>query len=177
MPLRKIAVSGSKSSGKSILFQAIIDELSNNDLPFRGFKTSFVESGILWFDWINMEHEKIEMGQKTGKRSMKPFLDNLDRIGEILLKTKGNFSIFVADEIGFLEQFSKAMQRGIFKAISDAPFSFFTIKKDEYPFLKRLREIEGLKICDLDGKDWQQKKEIKRMLSGSFFNKNYSGNP
>jgi len=69
------------------------------------------------------------------------------------------------------------MQRGIFKAISDAPFSFFTIKKDEYPFLKRLREIEGLKICDLDGKDWQQKKDIKRMLSGSFFNKNYSGNP
>lgn len=169
---RRIAICGDKHSGKSTLFQAIFDQLISNDVQISGFKTYFVESDSLWLEWIQLEHPKIEMGRKTGKRSLKPFFENLDRIGEILLQQDMTSTYFVADELGFLEQFSKTMQRGIMKAISDAPFSIFTMKNVEYPFLKQIREIEGLGICDLGGRDWQQKKVMIQSILGMINDQN-----
>jgi len=160
MPHHKIALCGSKGSGKSTVFQSVIEKMRDEGVPFSGFKTFFLETGRLWLEWIHMEYEKTPMGEKTGKQAMKPFLGNLDKIGDILLQQDMGTKIFVADEIGFLEQFSKPMQRGIIKAITDAPFSFFTMKNADYPFIKGLKNLEGLQIFDLDRNDWQQKEDM-----------------
>ncbi len=171
MPQTRIAVSGSKGSGKTTVFESVVDSLNNNHVKFYGFKTFFVASGVLWLEWIHLECEKIQIGKRTGIRSMKPFLENLDRIGKILLQQNMKSRMFVADEIGFLEQLSKTMQKGIIKSITDAPSSFFTMKKDAYPFLEQVREIEGLRIYDLDGRDWQQKEDMIQKLSEGFYKK------
>lgn len=130
-----------------------------NHISFAGFKTFFLPSGALWLEWIDQK-ERILMGQKTSKYSMKPVLENLDRIGNRLLQMDVKLKIFVADEIGFLEQLSKSLQRGIYKVLTDAPFSFFTIKNVDYPFLNRLKTMEEMQIIDLDGMNWQQKHEM-----------------
>ncbi len=161
MPQRRIAIIGSRGSGKSTCFQAVVDEIKKDQLPFAGFKTYFLDSRALWLEWINLDEERVLMAYKTGKRSMNPFLENLNRIGEILLQMDMKSKIFVADEIGFLEQLSKNLQRGIYKAIMDAPFSFFTMKNLDYPFLKQLKKLEGIRILDFDGMDWEQKEKIR----------------
>jgi len=160
MPQNRIAIIGGRGTGKSTCFQAVVDELKKNHVPFAGFKTLFLPSGALWLEWINHDEENVLMGQKTGMRSMKPVLGNLDRIGERLLQMDVKSKIFVADEIGFLEQLSKSLQRGIYKAVTDAPFSFFTMKNVDYPFLLLLKNLKGLRMINLGGMDWQQKNEI-----------------
>lgn len=159
MPQDRIAIIGGRGSGKSTCFQAIVNEIKLDQVPFAGFMTHFFNSGALWLEWINMNEKRILMAQKTGKHSMKPFLLNLDRIGEILLQMDMKSKIFVADEIGFLEQLSKSFQRGIYKVITDAPFSFFTMKNLDYPFLEQLKKLEGIQIFNLDGMDWKEKRK------------------
>src|SRR6056297_2770490 len=160
MPQRRIAICGGMGTGKTTCFQSIVDEMKKSRVPFTGFKTYFHFSGALWLEWINQDEETVLMGQKTGKCSMKPFIENLDRIGEILQQIDMTSKIFVVDEIGFLEQLSKNFQRGIYKSVSDAPFSFFTLKNGDNPFLNRLKTREKLQIINLDTMDWQQKKDI-----------------
>lgn len=101
---------------------------------------------------------------------MKPVFENLDKIGELLLHMDWQSKYFVADEIGFLEQLSKSLQRGIYKAVTDAPFSIFTIKNVDYPFLKRLKTMERLQILDLDTMDWHQKGDIPKRVMGRLNN-------
>lgn len=111
-----------------------------------------------------MAYQPVVMAQKTGKQSMKPFLHRLDEIGEILQQTSMISKIFVADEIGFLEQFSISMQRGIIKAITDAPFSIITMKKGDYPLIKQMIALDDLILYDLDEYDWHQKTALKQRI-------------
>ncbi|MFW6263043.1 MAG: nucleoside-triphosphatase [Thermotogota bacterium] len=160
MPLLRLAITGNRGSGKTTFFQAMVNEIKRTHTIFFGFKTYFVESGTLWLEWINAEHDRIQLGKKSGKYSMKPFFENIEHLGEILLQQNMTSRVFVADEIGFLEQLSKTMQKGVIKAISDAPFSFFTMKKVDYPLINRLKNFERMRIIDLDKYDWHEKNEM-----------------
>jgi len=166
MPQHRIAISGGRGSGKSTCFQALIERMNKRQLSFSGFKTFFLNAEALWLEWINRSESTILMSQKTGKQSMRPVLENLDKIGKRLMQIEWHSKCFVADEIGFLEQLSKRLQRGIYKAVTDAPFSIFTIKNVDYPFLKQLKKLERIQIVDLDPMDWQQKDAIIKSLLG-----------
>ncbi len=166
MPQHRIAISGDKGTGKSTCFQAILEEMTENQISYAGFKTFFLKTEMLWLEWVNRNEANILMSQKTGKRSMRPVFENLDKIGELLLQMDWQSKNFVADEIGFLEQLSKSLQRGIYKAVTDAPFSIFTIKNVDYPFLKRLKTMEGMQMFDLDTMDWHQKGDIPQRVMG-----------
>jgi len=138
--------------------------MENHPLAYQGYRTFFNDGYQLRLQWINLEYQSIVMAQKTGKQSMKPFFLRLDEIGEILQQTTMISKIFVSDEIGFLEQFSLSMQRGIIKAITDAPFSIMTLKKENYPFLKQIIAMDDLILFDLDEYDRHQKDALLQKI-------------
>lgn len=135
-------------------------------MTYQGFQTFFTDECELILQWINLAYQPVVMAQKTGKQSMKPFFHRLDEIGEILQQTSMISKIFVADEIGFLEQFSISMQRGIIKAITDAPFCIMTLKKGDYRFLKQITAMDDLILYDLDEYNQRQKEDLLQSVLG-----------
>jgi len=150
MPHKTQIIIGDKGSGKTTAINTILKALRAENIEHAGFKTYFDDEKTLRLKWINLVYPDMIMGRKTGSRSLKPSFEALDLIGERLIEVDFVNKIFIADEIGFLESFSRLMQEGILRSIKRASYACYSIKAENYPFLAYLKNMDGVQITRLD---------------------------
>ncbi|HOO31870.1 MAG TPA: nucleoside-triphosphatase [Thermotogota bacterium] len=170
MENRIFVLTGKRGVGKTTSLNSILSEILKTGIPVKGFRTYFNPEQHLILEWKNINETSVELGRKTSDHSLKPILESLDRVGDVLKKEIFSGQIFYADEIGFLESLSKNMQEGILNAINMSVLSLITLKSENYPFLKKIRSLAGLKEYNLNRLDYSERKntekEIFRFLRG-----------
>jgi nucleoside-triphosphatase THEP1 len=155
-------LTGKRGVGKTTSLNLILSDLRVYFPAIKGFRTYFNEQQLLLLEWVTINEETVVIARKTSSKSLKPDLNALHLIGDILKKETFDGSAFCADEIGFLESLSKNMQDGILQAITNSDFALITLRKADYPFLKKIKKMNNVKVYNLDEYDYLERKKIER---------------
>lgn len=146
---RHLLITGGKGRGKTTLLEALL-----GDRKVPGLRSG-VEWGadglpaLVWLEERSGSGRRI-IGRRTGA-AMEPVPGALDAAGTELvwrvLSAPGDWA--AVDEIGFLEQSSPAYQQALW-SLFEGKRVLAALRKENLPFLNRLRAREDCFVLDLD---------------------------
>ena len=146
---RHLLIIGGKGRGKTTLLEALLE---HKNIPGLRSGVERGADGIPALVWLEERSGlgRCVIGQRTGA-AMEPVPGVLDKAGVELARTvltaPGEW--VAVDEIGFLEQSSPAYQQALW-SLFEQKRVLAALRKEDLPFLNRLRARADCFILDLD---------------------------
>ena len=146
---RHLLITGGKGRGKTTLLEALLE---NRSVPGLRSGVERGADGLPALVWLEERGggERCVIARRTDA-AMEPVPGVLDTVGTQLVRqvlaSPGEWA--AVDEIGFLEQSSPAYQQALWQLFEEKRV-LAALRKEDLPFLNRLRERADCLVLDLD---------------------------
>ncbi|TYB88884.1 MAG: AAA family ATPase [Kosmotoga sp.] len=164
MHMKRFIITGKRGIGKSELLRNIIKECK---LDFEGFTTFFDHTKNRLYLQINNK-ERYLIAERNKHGYMQSNIDELLKAAKAIDGLLTSQKSLIIDELGYIEQESPEFMEVIEAALRNAKKCLCVIRKDNNPFLKRIKQLPDYEIITLTSNN---REVVRRKLIYAICNK------
>ncbi|MGC9384063.1 MAG: nucleoside-triphosphatase [Kosmotogaceae bacterium] len=136
--MKRYFITGERGCGKSTLLKNIVKECR---LDIEGFTTFFDHTeNRLYLQIVNHRTRSL-IAERNKFGYMKAKTDKLLKVSQVIDRSFTNQKTLIIDELGYIEQESTKFINVIENILKNAKECICVVRKDNNPFLKRIKQL------------------------------------
>jgi nucleoside-triphosphatase len=160
--MKRYFITGERGCGKSTLLKSIVKECR---LDIEGFTTFFDHTESRLYLQIINHKTRFLIAERNKYGYLKANSEVLLKSLQTINRSFANQKTLIIDELGYIEQESTEFMNVIENILKDAQECICVIRKDNNPFLKRIKQLPGYETIVLT---CDNREAVKRRLKQVF---------